>query len=263
MNFPLRSLAPLALAGLVLAIGGCNADKNGTDADAATEVSADADADAKAVATGPVPGIEGLETEREQVSYMIGMDVAKSLAPLKDEVDADVIAEALADSFAGRTPKMTEEQSLQVQQAFTAKLQARQEAERLEAATKGKEEGAKFLAANKDKPGVHTTESGLQYQVVREGNGPKPQATDVVRVHYKGTLLDGTPFDSSYDRGQPAEFGLSQVIPGWADGVALMPVGSKYKFWIPSDLGYGEAGGGPIPPNATLTFEVELLEIVK
>ena len=263
MNFPLRSLAPLALAALVLVVGGCKADKNDADGDATAEVSADAATAPAADGSGPVPGIEGLETERAQVSYMIGMDVAKSLAPLKDEVDADVIAEALADSFAGRTPKMTEEQSLQVQQAFTAKLQARQEAERLEAATKGKEEGAKFLAANKDKPGVHTTESGLQYQVVREGNGPKPQPTDVVRVHYKGTLLDGTTFDSSYDRGQPAEFGLDQVIPGWAEGVQLMPVGSKYRFWVPSELGYGEAGGGPIPPNATLTFEVELIEVVR
>ena len=101
------------------------------------------------------------------------------------------------------------------------------------------------------------------HQVVRAGNGPTPAATDVVRVHYKGTLLDGTVFDSSYDRGQPAEFGLAQVIPGWSEGVALMPVGSKYTFWIPSELGYGEAGGGPIPANAMLTFEVELMEIVK
>ena len=99
--------------------------------------------------------------------------------------------------------------------------------------------------------------------MVRAGNGPKPASTDVVRVHYKGTLLDGTVFDSSYDRGQPVEFGLSQVIPGWSEGVALMPVGSKYTFWIPAELGYGEAGGGPIPPNAMLTFEVELMEIVK
>ena len=257
-RFVRSTATALVLGSLTLLAAGCKPEGETASTAEAAKTAEEADA-----AEGSALEIAGLEGEKAQVSYMIGMDVAKSLAPLKDEVDADVIAEALADSFAGRTPKMTEEQSLQVQQAFTAKLQARQEAERLEAATKGKEEGAKFLAANKDKPGVHTTESGLQYQVVREGNGPKPQATDVVRVHYKGTLLDGTPFDSSYDRGQPAEFGLSQVIPGWAEGVALMPVGSKYKFWIPSDLGYGEAGGGPIPPNATLTFEVELLEIVK
>ena len=264
MNFPLRSLAPLALAGLVV-LGGCKPPATG-EGEPKTEAAAEtagAEAGKEADGAGPVPGIEGLETEREQVSYMIGMDMAKSLAPLKDELDVEVMAQAISDHFAGTAAKMTEEQSLQVQQAFTAKLQARQEAERLAAATKGKEEGATFLAANKDKPGVHTTESGLQYEVIREGNGPKPKSTDVVRVHYKGTLLDGTTFDSSYDRGQPAEFGLDQVIPGWAEGVQLMPVGSKYRFWVPSELGYGEAGGGPIPPNATLTFEVELIEVVR
>jgi FKBP-type peptidyl-prolyl cis-trans isomerase len=261
MNSPLRSLAPLALAGLVLALGACKpSEKTEGDDKSKTEEAADAKADA---ATGAVAGIEGLETEREQVSYMIGLDMAKSLTPIKDDLDVDVLAQAMADQFAGKAPKMTEEQSLQVQQAFTAKLQARQEAERKAAAEKGKADGEKFLADNKAKPGVTVTDSGLQYQVVRAGNGPKPAATDVVRVHYKGTLLDGTTFDSSYDRGEPAEFGLDQVIPGWSEGVQLMPVGSKYVFWIPSDLGYGEAGGGPIPPNAMLTFEVELIEIVK
>ena len=260
MNSPLRSLAPLALAGLVLVLGACKPPEK---ADGEDTVAADTPAAEGEAAAGAVAGIEGLETEREQVSYMIGMDMAKSLTPIKDDLDVEILAQAMRDSFEGKTPKMTEEQSLQVQQAFTTRLQARQEAERLAAAEKGKTEGAAFLAGNKDKPGVHVTESGLQYQVVREGSGPKPAATDVVRVHYKGTLLDGTVFDSSYDRGQPAEFGLTQVIPGWAEGVALMPVGSKYMFWIPSDLGYGEAGGGPIPPNSMLTFEVELIEIVK
>ena len=260
MNSPLRSLAPLALAGLVLVLGACKPPEKteGEDTAVADQPAAEGEA-----ATGAVAGIEGLDTEREQVSYMIGMDMAKSLTPIKDDLDVEIVAQAMQDHFAGKTPKMTEEQSLQVQQAFTARLQARQEAERAEQAEKGKTEGAAFLAANKDKEGVQVTESGLQYQVVREGSGPKPTAEDVVRVHYKGTLLDGTVFDSSYDRGQPAEFGLNQVIPGWAEGVALMPVGSKYMFWIPSDLGYGEAGGGPIPPNSMLTFEVELIEIVK
>ncbi|WP_227977753.1 FKBP-type peptidyl-prolyl cis-trans isomerase [Arenimonas daejeonensis] len=210
-----------------------------------------------------MPGIAGLETEKKQVSYMIGLDMAKSLTPIKDDLDVEVLAEAMATAFAGETPKLTEEQSLLVQEAFTAKLQAKQAAEQAEKAEKGKAEGAAFLAGNKDKPGVKTTESGLQYRVERAGNGATPAATDVVRVHYKGTLLDGTEFDSSYERGQPAEFGLNQVIPGWAEGVALMPVGSKYTFWIPSELGYGDSGGGPIPPNAMLTFEVELIEIVK
>jgi FKBP-type peptidyl-prolyl cis-trans isomerase len=259
MNFHLRNLAPLALAGLVLTLGACKPEKKEGEETAKTEEAADA----KKATDGAIAGIEGLTTEKEQVSYMIGLDMAKSLEPIKQDLDVEVLAQAMSDSFAGKKSKMTEEQSLAVQQAFTARLQARQEAERLEAAEKGKAEGAKFLEANKAKPDVKVTDSGLQYQVVRAGNGPKPAATDVVRVHYKGTLLDGTVFDSSYDRGQPAEFGLDQVIPGWAEGVALMPVGSKYMFWIPSDLGYGEAGGGPIPPNSMLTFEVELIEIVK
>ncbi|MBP6626459.1 MAG: FKBP-type peptidyl-prolyl cis-trans isomerase [Arenimonas sp.] len=194
---------------------------------------------------------------------MIGMDMAKSLDPIKDTLDVDVMADAMRTTFAGGKSKLTDEQSAKIQEAFTAKLQAKQEAEQAAKAEKGKEEGAAFLAANKGKPGVKVTESGLQYLVVRAGTGAVPTAADTVRVHYKGTLLDGTVFDSSYERGQPAEFGLAQVIPGWSEGVALMPVGSKYTFWIPAELGYGETGTGPIPPNAMLTFEVELMEIVK
>jgi FKBP-type peptidyl-prolyl cis-trans isomerase FkpA/FKBP-type peptidyl-prolyl cis-trans isomerase FklB len=125
--------------------------------------------------------------------------------------------------------------------------------------------GQKFLAENGKKPNVKTTASGLQYEVVKQGDGPVPKDTDVVRVHYKGMLLDGKTFDSSYDRGEPATFPLTGVIPGWREGLALMPVGSKYKLWIPASIAYGETGtqGGPIGPNATLAFEVELLEIVK
>src|SRR3546814_376928 len=141
-------------------------------------------------------------------------------------------------------------------------MQQKQAEESAAKARKNSAEGEEFLATNKTKPGVKTTASGLQYQVLRAGNGAKPQATDTVRVHYLGTLLDGTKFDSSYDRNEPAQFALNQVIPGWTEGVALMPVGSKYKFWIPGNLGYGERGAGPIGPNSTLVFEVELLDIV-
>ncbi len=258
MNSALRFAAPLVLASLVLSLSACKPENK--EDTAKTEADAPA---AKGDDAPIVPGIAGLETGKKQVSYMIGQDMGKSLSVIKDELDLEVLTQAIADQFASKPSKLTEEQALKVQETFTAALQAKQAAEAEAKAAKGKEEGAKFLAANKDKPGVKVTESGLQYQVVRAGNGPKPAATDVVRVHYKGTLLDGTVFDSSYDRGQPAEFGLAQVIPGWSEGVALMPVGSKYTFWIPAELGYGEAGGGPIPPNSMLTFEVELMEIVK
>src|SRR5690606_2959694 len=147
---------------------------------------------------------------------------------------------------------------------FSMRMQARQMAEIQESGRKNAEEGEKFLAANAGKPDVQTTASGLQYQVLSEGSGAKPKAGDTVRVHYKGTLLDGETFDDSYARGEPVEFALAQVVPGWQEGLQLMPVGSKYKLWIPGELGYGEQGtpGGPIGPNATLVFEVELLDIV-
>jgi FKBP-type peptidyl-prolyl cis-trans isomerase len=125
------------------------------------------------------------------------------------------------------------------------------------------DEGEKFLADNKKRDGIQETASGLQYEVITMGTGPKPSAEEVVKVHYTGTLLDGTKFDSSVDRGEPASFGVNQVIKGWQEGIQLMPVGSKFKFYIPYELGYGEQGTGPIPPYSTLIFEVELLEIVK
>ena len=172
--------------------------------------------------------------------------------------------EAIEATLAGEDPKLTEAQRAQVRQRFAAALQERRAAEMQAKAASNATEGQAFLAANKDKAGVETTASGLQYQVLEAGDGEKPTAEDVVRVHYKGTLLDGTEFDSSYERGEPAMFSLAQVVPGWQEGIALMPVGSKYRLWIPSELAYGEMGtpNGEIGPNATLVFEVELLEIV-
>ena len=142
-------------------------------------------------------------------------------------------------------------------------MQARQLQKMLEEAQQNAGKGKAFLEANGKKPGVTTTASGLQYQVIAAGKGPRPKPTDTVRVNYKGMLLDGTVFDDSSQHGGPAQIPLAQVVPGWQEGIALMPVGSKYRFWIPSELGYGESGtpGGPIPPNATLVFEVELLGI--
>lgn len=152
--------------------------------------------------------------------------------------------------------KMTMEQAQAYLNTYFVEAQAKE-------AQKSKEEGEKFLAENKTKDGVITTESGLQYKVETEGTGAKPTKEDKVKVHYTGTLLDGTKFDSSVDRGEPAEFGVTQVIPGWTEILQIMPVGSKYTIWVPSELGYGERGTRGIKPNSTLKFEIELLDIVK
>jgi FKBP-type peptidyl-prolyl cis-trans isomerase len=194
---------------------------------------------------------------------MIGLDIAKTLAPIKDELDVDTITKAISTSFAGGKPLLDAAQDTAVREAFGKKMEAKQLAEHQAAAVKNQQEGDAFLAANAKKPGVQTTASGLEFQVIREGTGPKPKPEDKVKVNYAGSTLDGKIFDSSYERGQPAEFTLNQVIPGWMEGVQLMSVGSKYVMWIPGKLAYGEKGtpGGPIGPNATLKFEVELLSI--
>ena len=254
-RFPRHAAVALAVATLAVSITACNPPADKAKSDAKTEEAAKASG----------PQIAGLPTEKDKVSYMIGMQMGKSLEQVKDEVDVDVISKAIRSSLAGEKMLMDEKQAQEIAQAFGQKMQEKMIAKAKADAEKNKAEGDKFLAENAKKPGVKTTPSGLQYQVITEGTGPKPKDTDVVRVHYKGTLLDGKTFDSSYDRGTPATFPLGGVIPGWREGLALMPVGSKYKLWIPASIGYGEAGtqGGPIGPNATLAFEVELLEIVK
>ncbi|WP_165967476.1 FKBP-type peptidyl-prolyl cis-trans isomerase [Luteimonas aestuarii] len=205
-----------------------------------------------------------LKDEKQKVSYVIGTQVGESLAPAKDEIDLDVLVGAMKDAIDGKPSTVDEAQAMQVMQAFSERMQAVQMAKLEEDKQKNAAEGEAFLAGNAKKDGVQTTASGLQYEVLEAGDGPRPSATDTVRVHYKGTLLDGETFDSSYDRNEPVQFALNQVVPGWQEGLQLMPVGSKYRLWVPGALGYGEMGtpGGPIGPNATLVFEVELLEIV-
>ena len=200
----------------------------------------------------------------DSASYAIGVNTGagykenlKTLPGGKANVDALIAGFITALKGDSAALKMTPEAAQAYLQTYFTEAQARD-------VVKVKDEGEKFLAENKTKSGVLTTESGLQYQVVTEGKGAKPTAADKVKVHYTGTLLDGTKFDSSVDRGEPAEFGVGQVIKGWTEGLQIMPVGSKYIFWIPSELAYGEQGAGAdIKPGSTLKFEIELLDIVK
>lgn len=218
-----------------------------------------------AVADGqPIPGLppgsKPPAVDKTKVGLFLGTYVVgPSLKAFKDEVDPAVLVQAVnAVANKAGTPLMTHPQAQAEMQAYITKRQAT-------AAQRNRDEGAKFLAANKAKPGVITTPSGLQYMVLREGNGQRPLPSSRVRVNYEGKLLNGDTFDSSYNRGQPAEFGLNQVIAGWTEGVSLMPVGAKYRFWIPSNLGYGPEGapGGMIGPDATLTFDVELMGVLQ
>jgi FKBP-type peptidyl-prolyl cis-trans isomerase FklB len=192
----------------------------------------------------------------DKVSYALGLGIARQLAGMgASEVNVDDIAQALKDIFAGKEPQVTDQEGQQLVNEFFQNKQA-------EMAAKAKEGGEKFLEENGKKEGVVTLPSGLQYQVLREGNGKKPKATDKVECHYEGTLIDGTKFDSSYDRGQTATFGLNQVIAGWTEGLQLMQEGAKYRFFIPYNLAYGENGAGQsIPPYAALIFDVELVAV--
>ena len=202
-----------------------------------------------------------LNTDEQKLGYIIGMDIGKSLREQGAEVELDSLINAIRATYNGEELAMTTEEAAAVREEYIQKRQAEQQAETSAAGQDNLIEGQKFLAENKTKDGVQTTASGLQYKVMTMGEGAKPAATDTVKVHYRGTLLDGTEFDSSYARNEPISFGLNRVIAGWTEGVQLMPVGSKFMFYIAPELAYGEGGGGPIPPNSTLVFEVELLDI--
>jgi len=202
-----------------------------------------------------------LDTEEKKLGYIIGMDIGKSLRDQGTEVNLDSLVEAIRATYNDEELAMTAEEAGQVRKEYIEKMQAQKAAEAATAGQANLVAGQKFLAENATKEGVQTTASGLQYKVETMGTGAKPVATDTVKVHYRGTLLDGTEFDSSYARNEPISFALNRVIPGWTEGVQLMPVGSKFMFYIAPDLAYGEGGGGPIPPNSTLVFEVELLDI--
>lgn len=198
-----------------------------------------------------------LETDIAKMSYVIGLQFGGSLKEAGMELDMAAFGAAVDDAVKGREPALTQEQMTEAQNALREQMMAKRKAEQ----EKGKAESAAFLSANGARPEVKTTASGLQYEALTEGTGPMPKATDTVSVHYKGSLLDGTVFDSSYDRGEPANFKVNGLIPGWVEALQLMKVGSKWKLFIPSELGYGDGGTRGIPPGATLVFEMELLEI--
>ena len=205
------------------------------------------------------------DVDRRKVGHLVGADVGRSLVPIKDELELPVLLQGVRATFAGTGLLMDEAAMSATRAAFGERVRGQMlERARAEGET-NRAKGAEFLAANKQNKGVFTTPSGLQYSVLRQGSGPRPTANSRVRVNYEGRLLDGTVFDSSYARGEATEFGLGQVIAGWTEGVAMMPVGAKYRFWIPGDLAYGAKGGGDgkIGPNATLVFDVELQAIVQ
>lgn len=211
----------------------------------------------------PTPKPLTLDTQKDKASYAIGMNIGRSMKKDNVDVDPEILSRGLKDALTGAKPLLTDEETQAVLTTLQNDVRKRQQDTFNQALAKNKEEGDAFLAANKSKPGVVLLPSGLQYKVIQNGDGPKPTATDTVVCNYKGTLIDGTEFDSSYKRGQPATFPVNQVIKGWTEALQLMPVGSKWELYIPSNLAYGERGtqGGPIGPNETLIFEVELLSI--
>jgi FKBP-type peptidyl-prolyl cis-trans isomerase len=203
------------------------------------------------------PGATELSTLEEKASYAVGLSIGRDMRRMHADIKADVFLKGFQDGLTGKDPALSDKERDAAQKSFFDKIRQALPARNLK-------QGQDFLAANKKKEGVVQTQSGLQYTVVKAGDGKKPSPADRVKVHYRGTLLDGTVFDSSYRRGKPAVFGVSQVIKGWTEGLQLMTVGSKYKFFIPTGLAYGERGtgrGGPIGPNCMLIFEVELLAI--
>ena len=203
-----------------------------------------------------------LKTDKEKISYSIGMDIGGSLKRGSVEVDPDLVAKGLKDSYGGGKTMLTEDQARQAIEDFQKTLMAKQAETMKILSEKNKADGERFLAENAKKEGVKVLPSGLQYKVIAPGTGKSPTTADTVTTHYRGTLIDGTEFDSSHKRGQPATFPVSGVIPGWTEALQLMKEGAKWQLFVPPGLAYGERGAGQvIGPNATLVFEVELLTV--
>ncbi|SPE44984.1 Peptidyl-prolyl cis-trans isomerase [Candidatus Sulfotelmatobacter sp. SbA7] len=277
-----RSLttALLLAAGMMLAATGYAQQTPAATTPAATTPAAPAATTPKAATTAKAPvkktatatksaaAAPALTTRKDKFSYALGMNIGngykQGLEKQSVEFDADLIAQGVKDAMSGAKTRLTEEEAKAVLTEVQTEVNKQRQEKMKEAADKNKAEGEAFLAANKSKEGVVTLPSGLQYKILTAGIGPKPAASDQVNCNYRGTLIDGTEFDSSYKRGTPATFGVGQVIKGWTEALQLMPIGSKWQLFIPSSLAYGERGGpgGAIGPNEALIFEVELLSIV-
>lgn len=205
-----------------------------------------------------------LKTFQDKLSYSMGLDVGTYFKGMKDDIDYDRLILGITDAFQGNKQQISPEEVAQVQKEFATKMQAKQAAQVKELQEKNKKAGDAYLAKNKENKGVVVTKSGLQYEEVKKGSGDKAKDGDQVKVHYTGTFVDGTVFDDSRKRGEPAVFGVDQVIPGWSEAMKLMNVGSRYKLAIPSALAYGEQGAPPvIEPNSVLLFDVELISVEK
>lgn len=203
-----------------------------------------------------------LKTQKQKASYGIGLDIGKNFKEQFPDVDVDAMVRGFKDALSGSKPAINEEELSKIMASFQQEMIQKRSQRMAEAGGKNKKEGEEFLAVNKKKEGVITLPSGLQCKILKQGTGPKPTAKDTVKCNYRGTLINGKEFDSSYKRGEPAEFVLGQVIPGWIEALQLMSVGSKWELYIPGNLAYGDRGAGAeIGPNATLIFEVELLGI--
>ena len=205
-----------------------------------------------------------LETTADRASYSIGLNMGRNFKRQQVPINPEAVLQGLRDALSGAKAAMTDDEMKAAFQALEQEIATAQEAKNKDLAKKNTEEGAAFLAANKKKPGIKTTASGLQYKVLKEGTGPVPKKTDTVSTHYRGTLLDGTEFDSSIARNEPATFPVTGVIPGWTEALQLMKVGSKWQLFIPAELAYRDQGAGAdIGPNAVLVFDIELLGIEK
>jgi FKBP-type peptidyl-prolyl cis-trans isomerase FklB len=217
----------------------------------------------KTGASSSPSSVTALTTTKQKASYAIGMNWGTGLHRQGIDVDSAALIQGMKDALAGGKTLLTEDEARTALQQLQSEMQAKQQAKAAQEGEANKKEGDAFLAANKGKEGVVALPSGLQYKILTPGTGPKPTATDSVVCNYKGTLINGTEFDSSYKRGEPATFPVTGVIKGWTEALQLMPVGSKWQLVIPADLAYGPRGtpGGPIGPNATLIFEVELMSI--